>query len=134
MVFKVSTLIVVLAGLATPGFAQFGYECFNATNVEFDCSSYISSFCNMISTASIAPNATAAQCIPLPTGNKSQRLQLRLASSIVDGAHPCERKLSQCQFTDSNGGIESIFWIDPNAGTCNHPELSRNPVLMLAEQ
>ncbi|KAJ7201769.1 hypothetical protein B0H12DRAFT_1244151 [Mycena haematopus] len=134
MVFKVSSLIVILAGIATPGFAQFGVECFAATDVEFDCSSFITTFCNTISTTPIASFDTMARCFDLPTTHCDFTVVTPTDATITPDFLTCVMALTlvseNCpqggagQFTESNADIYSIFWMDPNNGVCSHPEIS----------
>ncbi|KAJ6469244.1 hypothetical protein C8R45DRAFT_1105114 [Mycena sanguinolenta] len=132
MVLKNFSPMAIVVGLGTPSVAQFGWECFNRRPT-FDCSSFILSFCEMISAVPLAPADTITRCFNIPdTSLESCEFIIETTASVTTTPDPltCLSVLTivfgNCppggagQFTNvtAGGTFVSRFWIDPNAINC----------------
>ncbi|KAJ6451263.1 hypothetical protein C8R45DRAFT_1113598 [Mycena sanguinolenta] len=136
MVFatRIFSFIAILGISALPGMAQFDFHCFLA-GAEFDCSSFITPFCTMISesTFTLGPEDTITQCFNIPSTASECMLTVETTAttSIIPDLLTCVAALTlvsdNCptggsgDFTNSTAGIASRFWIDPNTGACAIP-------------
>ncbi|KAJ7194322.1 TMV resistance protein Y3 [Mycena pura] len=121
--------LAVMAVITTPGLAQLQTTCFKG-GAEFDCSMFITQFCNSIGTSIIAPNDTMQRCFNNPAVADSQCL-FTAANVITTQGIPsvanCGTALTtvaeKCPQGGSGmfSGLTFRFWIDPNDGACGLP-------------
>ncbi|KAJ7101706.1 hypothetical protein C8R44DRAFT_887906 [Mycena epipterygia] len=121
----------VVAVITTPGLAQLQTSCFSG-GPTFDCSMFITAFCNSIGTSTIAPNDTISRCFNNPAVGSAQ-CTFTAANMVTTAGVPnvsnCGSALATVGAVCPPGGsgmfsgLTFRFWMDPNDGTCGIPEL-----------
>ncbi|KAJ7486656.1 hypothetical protein FB451DRAFT_1168068 [Mycena latifolia] len=140
--------LVLVAVMAAPSLGQLSLSCFN-TDLTFDCSTFIPSFCNSVGNstpAQIVQSDTITRCFNVAASGGRCKLGFAHRDFANDGARPqaislrricCPTlafQMSNCgaaltpvaEVCPSGGsgqfsGLNFRFWMDPNTGGCPIP-------------